>query len=149
MDHIERIKILKLMWDAMCEFGGRHRLYKIRLLGQRDEIRLQCLRRAPRAPAIWTDDGNGRSLSRNTIKGGWTGFICAITTTSINTDQHCCLSSGEVLMQRKWNEQRLRVFSRAMTSLAAAVNIVTPRRVAGRCNITAATVCSSPIRRPP
>lgn len=28
MDHVERIKILKLMWDAIgSEFGGRHELY--------------------------------------------------------------------------------------------------------------------------
>lgn len=29
MDHVERIKILKLMWDAIgSEFGGRHELYE-------------------------------------------------------------------------------------------------------------------------
>ncbi|MGL4859481.1 MAG: 4-hydroxyphenylacetate 3-monooxygenase, oxygenase component [Enterobacteriaceae bacterium] len=47
IDHIERIKILKLMWDAMgSEFGGRHELYEINYAGSQDEIRLQCLRAA-------------------------------------------------------------------------------------------------------
>ncbi|NTX80184.1 4-hydroxyphenylacetate 3-monooxygenase, oxygenase component [Serratia proteamaculans] len=47
MDHVERIKILKLMWDAIgSEFGGRHELYEINYAGSQDEIRLQCLRQA-------------------------------------------------------------------------------------------------------
>ncbi|VTP63481.1 4-hydroxyphenylacetate 3-monooxygenase oxygenase component [Leclercia adecarboxylata] len=34
MDHVERIKILKLMWDAIgSEFGGRHELYEINYSG--------------------------------------------------------------------------------------------------------------------
>ncbi len=45
MDHVERIKILKLMWDAIgSEFGGSHELYEINYAGSQDEIRLQCLR---------------------------------------------------------------------------------------------------------
>jgi 4-hydroxyphenylacetate 3-monooxygenase len=47
MDHVQRIKILKLMWDAIgSEFGGRHELYEINYAGSQDEIRLQCLRHA-------------------------------------------------------------------------------------------------------
>ncbi|PHM35828.1 4-hydroxyphenylacetate 3-monooxygenase, oxygenase component [Xenorhabdus innexi] len=47
IDHVERIKILKLMWDAIgSEFGGRHELYEINYAGSQDEIRLQCLRHA-------------------------------------------------------------------------------------------------------
>ncbi|MDL4915869.1 MAG: 4-hydroxyphenylacetate 3-monooxygenase, oxygenase component [Enterobacterales bacterium endosymbiont of Blomia tropicalis] len=47
MDHEQRIKILKLMWDAMgSEFGGRHELYEINYGGSQDEVRLQCLRHA-------------------------------------------------------------------------------------------------------
>ena len=47
MDHEQRIKILKLMWDAMgSEFGGRHELYEINYAGSQDEVRLQCLRHA-------------------------------------------------------------------------------------------------------
>ena len=45
--HVERIKILKLLWDAIgSEFGGRHELYEINYAGSQDEIRMQCLRHA-------------------------------------------------------------------------------------------------------
>lgn len=71
--HVERIKILKLLWDAIgSEFGGRHELYEINYAGSQDEIRLQCLRHA---------QGNG-SLDRMTAlvdacmsdydENGWT-----------------------------------------------------------------------------
>ena len=44
MDHIQRIKILKLMWDAIgSEFGGRHELYELNYAGNQDDIRLQTL----------------------------------------------------------------------------------------------------------
>ncbi|REF27961.1 4-hydroxyphenylacetate 3-monooxygenase [Xenorhabdus cabanillasii] len=47
MGHIERIKVLKLMWDAIgSEFGGRHELYEINYAGNQDELRLNCLRHA-------------------------------------------------------------------------------------------------------
>ncbi|MDR0219569.1 MAG: 4-hydroxyphenylacetate 3-monooxygenase, oxygenase component [Enterobacteriaceae bacterium] len=47
IDHIERIKILKLLWDAIgSEFGGRHEIYEINYAGSRDSVRLQCLRHA-------------------------------------------------------------------------------------------------------
>ena len=47
MEFEERIKILKLMWDAIgSEFGGRHELYEINYTGSQDEIRMQCLRQA-------------------------------------------------------------------------------------------------------
>ena len=45
--HVERIKVLKLLWDAIgTEFGGRHELYEINYAGSQDEIRMQCLRHA-------------------------------------------------------------------------------------------------------
>lgn len=47
IDHVERIKILKLLWDAIgSEFGGRHELYEINYAGSHDEVRMQCLRHA-------------------------------------------------------------------------------------------------------
>ncbi len=47
IDYVERIKILKLMWDAIgSEFGGRHELYEINYAGSQDGVRLQCLRHA-------------------------------------------------------------------------------------------------------
>lgn len=47
IDHVQRIKILKLLWDAIgTEFGGRHELYEINYAGSQEEIRMQCLRHA-------------------------------------------------------------------------------------------------------
>ena len=40
----ERVKLLKLLWDAMAtEFGGRHELYEINYGGSTEEIRRYCL----------------------------------------------------------------------------------------------------------
>ena len=42
--HTDRIKIMKLMWDAIgIEFGGRHHLYELNYAGTADAIRIQCL----------------------------------------------------------------------------------------------------------
>ena len=43
IDHRERIKLMKLMWDATgSEFGGRHELYERNYAGSSEETRLQC-----------------------------------------------------------------------------------------------------------
>lgn len=45
IDSTERIKILKLMWDAIgSEFGGRHELYEMNYSGCPEELRMQCFR---------------------------------------------------------------------------------------------------------
>src|SRR5436305_14736751 len=42
--HRERIKVMKLLWDAIgSEFGGRHELYERNYAGNHEEIRLQAL----------------------------------------------------------------------------------------------------------
>ncbi len=42
--HRERIKIMKLLWDAVgTEFGGRHELYEINYAGNHEDIRIQAL----------------------------------------------------------------------------------------------------------
>jgi 4-hydroxyphenylacetate 3-monooxygenase len=47
----ERIKIMKLLWDAIgTEFGGRHELYEINYAGNHEDIRIQ---------AIWNARGTG------------------------------------------------------------------------------------------
>jgi 4-hydroxyphenylacetate 3-monooxygenase len=47
IDYKERIKIMKLLWDAIgSEFGGRHELYEINYAGSHEEIRLQALSNA-------------------------------------------------------------------------------------------------------
>jgi 4-hydroxyphenylacetate 3-monooxygenase len=40
----ERIKIMKLLWDAIgTEFGGRHSLYETNYAGNHEDIRIQAL----------------------------------------------------------------------------------------------------------
>ena len=40
----ERIKTMKLLWDAVgTEFGGRHELYEINYAGNHEDIRIQCM----------------------------------------------------------------------------------------------------------
>ncbi len=43
-DAIERVKLMKLMWDAMgSEFGGRHELYERNYFGNHESIRFETL----------------------------------------------------------------------------------------------------------
>ena len=61
--HVERIKIMKLLWDAVgTEFAGRHELYERNYSGGWEDIRAQVLTgaRAGRRPE--GDGGAGRSV---------------------------------------------------------------------------------------
>ena len=41
---MSRVKLMKLMWDAVgSEFGGRHELYERNYAGNHENIRLECL----------------------------------------------------------------------------------------------------------
>src|SRR4029077_5107063 len=47
----ERIKVMKLLWDAIgTEFGGRHELYEMNYAGNHEDIRIQ---------ALWNARGSG------------------------------------------------------------------------------------------
>jgi 4-hydroxyphenylacetate 3-monooxygenase len=49
----ERIKIMKLLWDAIgSEFGGRHELYERNYAGNHEDIRIQTLTAARRGGAM-------------------------------------------------------------------------------------------------
>jgi 4-hydroxyphenylacetate 3-monooxygenase len=49
IDYKERIKIMKLLWDAIgTEFGGRHELYERNYAGNHEDIRIQVLTGARR-----------------------------------------------------------------------------------------------------
>jgi 4-hydroxyphenylacetate 3-monooxygenase len=49
IDYKERIKIMKLLWDAIgTEFGGRHELYERNYAGNHEDIRIQALTGARR-----------------------------------------------------------------------------------------------------
>ncbi len=44
IDHVERIKMMKLLWDAVgTEFGGRHELYERNYAGGWEDVRIQAL----------------------------------------------------------------------------------------------------------
>jgi 4-hydroxyphenylacetate 3-monooxygenase len=44
INYKERIKIMKLLWDAVgTEFGGRHELYEVNYAGNHEDIRIQAL----------------------------------------------------------------------------------------------------------
>jgi 4-hydroxyphenylacetate 3-monooxygenase len=44
IDYKERIKIMKLLWDAIgTEFGGRHELYERNYAGNHEDIRIQAM----------------------------------------------------------------------------------------------------------
>jgi 4-hydroxyphenylacetate 3-monooxygenase len=74
IDYRERIKVMKLLWDAIgTEFGGRHELYEMNYAGNHEDIRIQ---------AIWNARGSG-ALDRMIAladacmadydENGWTG----------------------------------------------------------------------------
>ncbi|MBM3529204.1 MAG: Pyoverdin chromophore biosynthetic protein pvcC [Alphaproteobacteria bacterium] len=70
----ERIKIMKLLWDAIgTEFGGRHELYEFNYAGNHEDIRLH---------ALWNARGSGAydrmvALAEQCMadydEAGWTG----------------------------------------------------------------------------
>jgi 4-hydroxyphenylacetate 3-monooxygenase len=44
IDYKERIKVMKLLWDAIgTEFGGRHELYEMNYAGNHEDIRIQAM----------------------------------------------------------------------------------------------------------
>ena len=52
IDYKERIKIMKLLWDAIgTEFGGRHELYERNYAGNHEDIRIHAHAATPRGPA--------------------------------------------------------------------------------------------------
>jgi 4-hydroxyphenylacetate 3-monooxygenase len=44
IDYKDRIKVMKLLWDAIgTEFGGRHELYEMNYAGNHEDIRIQAM----------------------------------------------------------------------------------------------------------
>jgi 4-hydroxyphenylacetate 3-monooxygenase len=53
IDHVERIKIMKLLWDAIgSEFGARHELYELNYAGSHELVRLFPLQHAQATGAL-------------------------------------------------------------------------------------------------
>ncbi len=63
IDYKERIKIMKLLWDAIgTEFGGRHELYERNYAGNHEDIRIQALWNARTSGTLGADDGARRAM---------------------------------------------------------------------------------------
>ena len=51
-DSVERVKLMKLLWDAVgSEFGGRHELYERNYSGNHENIRIEN---------VWAQEASGQ-----------------------------------------------------------------------------------------
>jgi Aromatic ring hydroxylase len=73
MGHVERIKIMKLLWDATgTEFGGRHALYELNYAGAPEEVRLQVLKGAERGGRLKQMEALVDQCMSDYDENGWT-----------------------------------------------------------------------------
>ncbi len=74
IDFKERIKIMKLLWDAIgTEFGGRHELYERNYAGSHEEIRLQALGHARGSRSLDAMIALAEQCMADYDEDGWTG----------------------------------------------------------------------------
>ncbi|MBY4638633.1 4-hydroxyphenylacetate 3-hydroxylase family protein [Gluconacetobacter entanii] len=72
--HVERIKLMKLLWDATgTEFGGRHALYELNYAGAPEEVRLQILKGAERNGILRDMEALVDCCMSDYDEKGWTG----------------------------------------------------------------------------
>ncbi|MBN8921027.1 MAG: Pyoverdin chromophore biosynthetic protein pvcC, partial [Rhizobiales bacterium] len=70
----ERIKIMKLLWDAIgTEFGGRHELYEMNYAGNHEDIRIQALWNARGSGALDGMVALAEDCMADYDESGWTG----------------------------------------------------------------------------
>ncbi|HEY5210057.1 MAG TPA: 4-hydroxyphenylacetate 3-hydroxylase N-terminal domain-containing protein [Stellaceae bacterium] len=71
--HRERIKILKLLWDATgTEFGGRHELYERNYAGSWEDVRMQTYSAATRGPLMKEMEALVDQCLGDYDESGWT-----------------------------------------------------------------------------
>jgi 4-hydroxyphenylacetate 3-monooxygenase len=71
--HRERIKIMKLLWDAVgTEFGGRHELYERNYAGSWEDVRLQTLTSAQRGGDLASMEALVDRCMSDYDETGWT-----------------------------------------------------------------------------
>jgi 4-hydroxyphenylacetate 3-monooxygenase len=74
MGYRERIKIMKLLWDAVgTEFGGRHELYEMNYAGNHEDIRIQAMWNARSSGALDAMIGLAETCMADYDENGWTG----------------------------------------------------------------------------
>jgi hypothetical protein len=77
--HIERIKIMKLLWDAVgTEFAGRHELYERNYSGGCDDVRAQILTGAQRGGHLREMEAMVEQCMADYDANGWTGSTWVI-----------------------------------------------------------------------
>jgi 4-hydroxyphenylacetate 3-monooxygenase len=71
--HRERIKVMKLLWDAVgTEFSGRHELYERNYAGNHEEVRLQALMMAQKGGAMKSMEELVDTCLGDYDESGWT-----------------------------------------------------------------------------
>ena len=72
MDYKERIKIMKLLWDAVgTEFGGRHELYERNYAGNHEDIRIHAMLNAKGSGAYDRMIGLAEQCMADYDEDGW------------------------------------------------------------------------------
>ena len=73
MGHKERIKIMKLLWDAIgTEFGGRHELYERNYAGNHELIRISALMNAKGNGSLSDMEALAEACMSHYNEDGWT-----------------------------------------------------------------------------
>lgn len=73
IDAEERVKLLKMVWDAIgTEFGGRHELYEINYAGNQENIRLETMFMMEAIGKIAEDVSFAESAMADYDLNGWT-----------------------------------------------------------------------------
>src|SRR5580704_7488759 len=68
----ERIKVMKLLWDAVgTEFGGRHELYEMNYAGNHEDIRIQAMWNASSSGALDQMIGLAEACMADYDERGW------------------------------------------------------------------------------
>ena len=74
IDFKERIKIMKLLWDAIgTEFGGRHELYEYNYAGNHEDIRIHAMLNAKGSGAYDRMIALAEQCMADYDEDGWTG----------------------------------------------------------------------------
>ena len=74
IDYKERIKIMKLLWDAIgTEFGGRHELYERNYAGNHEDIRIHAMLNAKGSGAFDRMIGFAEQCMADYDEDGWSG----------------------------------------------------------------------------
>jgi 4-hydroxyphenylacetate 3-monooxygenase len=72
-DSVERVKLMKLMWDAVgSEFGGRHELYERNYAGNHENIRVEVLQSAMASGQVDGYKGFAEQCLAEYDLDGWT-----------------------------------------------------------------------------